>query len=1035
MAGTTSKLGLTNSLTLGELVGTWHDNWSADNNAIEQKLAATFAGNPNGSVQGYFEGMQCFDTVADELYICTTAGDASTSVWTKKTGGTNSGTNTGDQNIFSTIAVSGQSNVVADTTSDTLTLAAGTNITITTNASTDTITINSTASGSSSRYNTTMTTAGTGTANMAALVADIEYTAANNLVLFIPAGDYTLKGTGYAILADNQKSVIRGDGVLSRLIIDPTGSGSTTYGIVVSTLGEHDTGTANQVTVTSVTEVNGTGVLDSTATIYKVVVSSASGLSVGQPVSLLADVLLEYGKDAWTDTAGDALVDEYNWQHEMARILYISGTDVYLDAKLEYSAASYNAANYKVLRTYPKGSGVDWSDFVFDTTDDILTYTGARPRMTCAIFGVDNVKFNVDFIRAYEGTVRLSALIDPDITSTAYQIANGYIGGTSATLGYHVNLDAAIRGGKYRASIKEGGRHVMTSTWLEEAVWSISNTAFSAGSTTTFSFTTSGNSPAVNDRIYLDMSGATGTINTMPIGTYLITAKTSTTITVNYNSTGKTFSSGTGWGVLFDISSIFRYGSVVHPHLIGGGTNNSFGAFADPHENSIGQKYENISVLSCNGYDNSSTAGRALNTRGVNDYLKNCSAKNMTAFVETTGFARQFNRTNTFYMDDCDFEDQLTRSTSIPLITLSGSSNVTDTRKIIVNNLKVRGSLQKYLVQYTYSSTLHDFNNLNMNVNYVDSTSSPDEYLMDITGGGTFNFRNCLFDFTNTTATNFLCFLKITTTASTVNFYNCNFINIPTVTDATTSKPIFNIGKSGSTISFNNCNISFTGTSNVGRFVVLDDTSTSSSATGTLILNNCNFTNTANLASATSIAYVKTSGDVLTVYEKNCTYDSSRDFLSVSGGTIQVKSDNDLLPNGIGNSLTTETTMASRVLPANALLSYGATLRFTVAGTTTNNANTKTLKLYFGGVLFGTYALAASVSGRFVVSGSMIYCANTNAILVSIDNNYAETGSNTWTLNDATLSIDPATALTFSATGTATANNDIKIYGMRLECS
>lgn len=59
-----------------------------------------------------------------------------------------SGTNSGDQNVFSTFAVSGQSNVVADSTSDTLTLVAGSNITITTDASTDSITINSTASGS-----------------------------------------------------------------------------------------------------------------------------------------------------------------------------------------------------------------------------------------------------------------------------------------------------------------------------------------------------------------------------------------------------------------------------------------------------------------------------------------------------------------------------------------------------------------------------------------------------------------------------------------------------------------------------------------------------------------------------------------------------------------------------------------------------------------------------------------------------------------------------------------------------------------------
>lgn len=46
-----------------------------------------------------------------------------------------------NENSFETISVAGQSDVVADTTTDTLTLAAGSNVTITTNASTDTITI------------------------------------------------------------------------------------------------------------------------------------------------------------------------------------------------------------------------------------------------------------------------------------------------------------------------------------------------------------------------------------------------------------------------------------------------------------------------------------------------------------------------------------------------------------------------------------------------------------------------------------------------------------------------------------------------------------------------------------------------------------------------------------------------------------------------------------------------------------------------------------------------------------------------------
>lgn len=76
--------------------------------------------------------------------------------------GTSSGTNTGDQNLFSTIAVSGQSNVVADAASDTLTLVAGTNITITTDASSDTITITAASSGLS----------GTGSVDNAALRAD-----------------------------------------------------------------------------------------------------------------------------------------------------------------------------------------------------------------------------------------------------------------------------------------------------------------------------------------------------------------------------------------------------------------------------------------------------------------------------------------------------------------------------------------------------------------------------------------------------------------------------------------------------------------------------------------------------------------------------------------------------------------------------------------------------------------------------------------------------------------------------------------------
>lgn len=81
---------------------------------------------------------------------------------TSQVTGTNSGTNTGDQNLFSTIAVSGQSNVVADTTSDTLTIVAGTNITITTDAGADSITIAASTGGFSDGDKGDITVSGTG---------------------------------------------------------------------------------------------------------------------------------------------------------------------------------------------------------------------------------------------------------------------------------------------------------------------------------------------------------------------------------------------------------------------------------------------------------------------------------------------------------------------------------------------------------------------------------------------------------------------------------------------------------------------------------------------------------------------------------------------------------------------------------------------------------------------------------------------------------------------------------------------------------
>lgn len=83
------------------------------------------------------------DTAADTLTLAAGSGITLTT-----NASTDTVTITNSANIFSTIAVSGQSDVVADSSTDTLTLV-GSNITITTNASTDTITFTGAAASSS----------------------------------------------------------------------------------------------------------------------------------------------------------------------------------------------------------------------------------------------------------------------------------------------------------------------------------------------------------------------------------------------------------------------------------------------------------------------------------------------------------------------------------------------------------------------------------------------------------------------------------------------------------------------------------------------------------------------------------------------------------------------------------------------------------------------------------------------------------------------------------------------------------------------
>ena len=108
-------------------------------------------------------------------------------------------------NSFGTIAVSGQSNVVADQGNDTLTLVAGSNVTITTNASGDSITIASSGSGSGGGLSSTFTlyeyTATSGQTAFSGSYNTAKSAVYLNGILLLPTTDYSISSTSVSLVS------------------------------------------------------------------------------------------------------------------------------------------------------------------------------------------------------------------------------------------------------------------------------------------------------------------------------------------------------------------------------------------------------------------------------------------------------------------------------------------------------------------------------------------------------------------------------------------------------------------------------------------------------------------------------------------------------------------------------------------------------------------------------------------------------------------------------------------------------------------
>jgi hypothetical protein len=165
---------------------------------------------------------------------------------------------------FTTISVAGQSDVVADTATDTLTLVAGSGITLTTNASTDTITIANSASATNSF--TTVAVAGQSDVVADSATDTLTLVAGTGITLSTNATTDTITVTNSVTNTDTTYSIkattAEGGATLD---LDAGGSGSGTDSVTFAggagiTVSRTD---ANTITVaSSVTDTNTTYALD-----------------------------------------------------------------------------------------------------------------------------------------------------------------------------------------------------------------------------------------------------------------------------------------------------------------------------------------------------------------------------------------------------------------------------------------------------------------------------------------------------------------------------------------------------------------------------------------------------------------------------------------------------------------------------------------------------------------------------------------------------------------------------------------------------
>ena len=138
----------------------------------------------------------------------------------------------------------------------------------------------------------------------------------------------------------------------------------------------------------------------------------------------------------------------------------------------------------------------------------------------------------------------------------------------------------------------------------------------------------------------------------------------------------------------------------------------------------------------------------------------------------------------------------------------------------------------------------------------------------------------------------------------------------------------------------------------------------------------------------------------------------------------------------VGNGAdVTEDTLMTYSLPLNSLTANGRGVELHAWGTTTNNADTKALKCYFGATAIMTQALTVSIAGVWDVRATVLRTGAAGEEAIATLSSQGAAGAAMVTVLDTQPAADTTGAIVIKCTGQANAAtaNDIKQNGMTVE--